>query len=153
MDGGLLATAVPGDAERVDAEHASRALARLAGHGRVRVEAVADDHEQPAQTFILPAAAVRLLTDMLAHLAQGRAVAVLPEDAALTTQQAADMLNVSRPYLVQKMEAGAIPFHKAGTHRRIYLRDLLAYRERRTARSRALLKELTQEAQDLGMGY
>ncbi len=151
MNGAILATAVPGEAEQREAEQASRVLARLSGHGRVRVEAIGDD--VPPQTFVLPAEAVRLLTDMLAHLAQGRAVAVLPEDAALTTQQAADMLNVSRPYLVQKLEAGAIPFHKAGTHRRVYLRDLITYRERSAARSRALLDELTQEAQDLGMGY
>lgn len=151
MDGGTLATAMPDKAEQREAEQASRALAHLSGHGDVRVEAAADD--LPVQTFVLPATAVRLLTDMLAHLAQGRAVAVLPDDAELTTQQAADLLKVSRPYLVGKLEGGAIPFHKAGTHRRVYLRDLLAYREQSAARGRVLLDELTQEAQGLGMGY
>jgi len=141
----------PKDAERREAEHASRALARLSGQDRVRVEAVADN--LPPQMFVLPAQAVRLLTDMLALLAQGRGVAVLPEDAELTTQQAADVLNVSRPYLVHLLEAGTIPFHKTGTHRRVRLADLLAYRTRRQAESRAALDELTAQAQELGLGY
>lgn len=145
------ATVQPSETDRSDAASASNALARLAGQGRVRVEAMVNG--LPAQTFVLPASAVRLLTDMLAHLAQGRAVAVMPEEAELTTQQAADMLNVSRPYLVQLIESGAIPFHKTGTHRRIRLRDLLDYRERKTAGSQAALDALTAQAQELGIGY
>jgi len=141
----------PSESVRSEAMSASRALATLAGRDRLHVEATADG--LPPQTFVLPAAAVSLLTDLLSHLAQGRAVAVMPEEAELTTQQAADMLNVSRPHLVQLIEGGAIPFHRTGTHRRIRLRDLLAYRERRSTESRSALDVLAEQAQDLGLGY
>jgi excisionase family DNA binding protein len=142
---------VPDEAERQEAEQASRALAALAGRDRVHVEAEAEG--MPRQSFILPAAAVRLLTDVLVHLSQGQGVAVLPENAELTTQQAADMLNVSRPYFVGLLEAGVVPFHKAGTHRRVRLRDLVSYKEKRQAASRAAMDELTAQAQELGLGY
>jgi excisionase family DNA binding protein len=146
-----IAAPEPSEADRRDARNANRALARLVGHDRVHVEAVADN--LPPQSFILPAAAVRLLTDILGYLAQGRAVAVLPEDSDLTTQQAADVLNVSRPHLVSLLERGTIPFHRAGSHRRVRFGDLLAYRERRAEESRAALDELTAQAQELGLGY
>lgn len=133
------------------AQDASRALARLGLGGGVRVEAGGEGEAR--QTFVLPAKAVRLLTDMLALLATGRSVVVMPDDAELTTQQAADLLNVSRPYLVKLVEGGALPHHKVGTHRRIRLRDLMAYRTQRAVESRAALDELTQQAQELDMGY
>ena len=149
----LLKTVEPGsaEAEREAAQDASRALSRLSGHGCVHVEAVAEHQER--QTFVLPATAVRLLTDMLAHLAEGRSVAVMPEDAELTTQQAADMLNVSRPHLVKLLEDGRLSFHKAGTHRRVRLRDLLAYRHQRAAEAEAAMDELAAQAQEHGLGY
>jgi excisionase family DNA binding protein len=150
----LLKTVEPGsptEAEMEAAQTAGRALAHLNGHGCVRVEAEADYQER--QTFVLPATAVRLLTDMLAHLAEGRSVAVMTEDAELTTQQAADMLNVSRPHLVKLLEQGDLPFHRAGTHRRVRLRDLLAHRQRRAAEAEAAMDELAAQAQEHGLGY
>jgi excisionase family DNA binding protein len=143
--------AIPDDAVRHQAELASRALAHLGGRGAVRVEAISEG--EPAQPFVLPAPAVRLLTDMMALLAQGRAVTVFPQDADLTTQQAADLLNVSRPYLVKLIESGAIAFHKVGTHRRIRLDDLLAYRLASEAQQRDAVAALAEEGQRLGLGY
>ncbi|MBV9748409.1 MAG: helix-turn-helix domain-containing protein [Acetobacteraceae bacterium] len=141
----------PSEADMKAAQEASRALARLSGKGCVRVDAESD-HEA-RQSFILPATAVRLLTDVLAYLAEGRTVLIMPEEAELTTQQAADMLNVSRPYLVKMLAEGKLPYHKAGTHRRVLLRDLQAYRQRLAAEASAALDELTQQAQELDMGY
>ena len=142
---------IPDESEQHDAELAGRMLARLAGRDRVRVDAATNDGAP--LTFVLPGSAIRLLTDVLALLAQGRAVTVFPQDADLTTQAAADMLNVSRPHLVKLIEQGAIPFHKVGTHRRIRLDDLMAYRAATEARQRAAAAELAAEGQRLGLGY
>ena len=101
----------------------------------------------------LPDTATRALTDVLEHLARGRAVAVVPVESEITTQQAAELLNVSRPYLVDLLERGAIPFRKVGSRRRIRLADVLAYREIDDAKRRSAMDELTAEAQRLGLGY
>lgn len=149
MPPALTALQEPSDEDRREARDASRALSRLSGHDRVHVEAVAEN--EPRQAFILPAPAVRLLTDILAHLAEGKVVTVVPNDATLTTQQAADMLNVSRPYLIGLLEAGDIPFRMTGTHRRILFGDLRAYRERSAELRRNALMELVAEGEMLGL--
>jgi excisionase family DNA binding protein len=136
------------------AREASRALAQMAGRECVRVEADAGDEVGAVkQTFILPAPAVRMLTEILAALADGRSVIVSSGDAELTTQQAADMLNVSRPFLVKLLESKKLPFRLAGTHRRVRLDDLNAYRVERDKKSQVAMDELATEAQKLGLGY
>jgi excisionase family DNA binding protein len=102
---------------------------------------------------MLPRAAARLLRDMLAEMARGSAIALLPVHMELTTRQAADYLNVSRPYLIGLLEKGAIPFHKVGTHRRVRIADLAAYRKQSDAKSGAAMDELVAQAQELRLGY
>jgi excisionase family DNA binding protein len=99
----------------------------------------------------LPAAARLVLGEAIHALAAGNAVAIVPVQQELTTQEAADLLNVSRQYLVRLLEEGAMPFHRAGTHRRIRLRDLLAYKAARDANRRAGLRQLTQLSEELGL--
>jgi len=86
-------------------------------------------------------------------MAQGNAVTIVPTHAVLTTQEAANLLNVSRPHLVKRLESGDIPFTKTGTHRRIRYQDLMTYREQRMQESTNALDELTAQAQELRMGY
>ena len=99
----------------------------------------------------LPASVYTLLRRVVHELARGNAVTVVPVHAEITTQQAADLLNVSRPFLVKLIESGEIPFHYVGTHRRIRFDDLMAYRRRRSQRRRAALAEMAKEAQEVGL--
>jgi excisionase family DNA binding protein len=86
-------------------------------------------------------------------LADGNAVKVVPIHAELTTQEAADMLNVSRPHLVKLLESGALPFHKAGKHRRVRFADLMAFKAERDRASSLAMEELARQAQELRLGY
>lgn len=99
----------------------------------------------------LPSSVYKVLRQVVHDLARGKAVTVAPIDTVLTTQPAADLLNVSRPYLIKLLESGEIPFQKIGTHRRIKLQDVLDYRRKRGAARRAILDEMAQDAQDMSL--
>ena len=103
--------------------------------------------------FELPDVASDVLAEVLEHLARGEAVSVVAVEAEMTTQQAADLLNVSRPFLVELVERGEIEHRKVGPRRRLRLADVLAYKEADDARRRAAADELTAEAQRLGLEY
>ena len=113
----------PSDSDVTLARSSSRLLARFARTDlRVRL---ADTGE----TISLPASAVRLLVDLLLAMAEGNAVTVIPVHAELTTQQAADLLGVSRPFLIKQIEEGLLPHHMVGSHRRILFKDLMNYKQ------------------------
>jgi excisionase family DNA binding protein len=126
-------------------------LSRLAGRNRPLTIRVTDaDQERPIE---LPAGAVSLLMDILEAMAAGRGLTLIPENAELTSVQAARLLNVSRPFLIGLLEAGAIPYRRVGKHRRIRGEDAMAYKERTDREREAVLDELVAEAQKNGMGY
>jgi excisionase family DNA binding protein len=86
-------------------------------------------------------------------MAAGRGVTIIPENAELTTVQAAEILNVSRPFLIKLLENGTIPYHKVGTHRRVRMEDVMNYKEAIDREREAVLDQLVEEAQNLDMGY
>ena len=140
---------LPNDEDTILAQESSRKLGRLLGKVQdeaVRVQ-VLNDGAEPIVT--LPAPALGLLLRILNEMAQGNAITLVPHHAELTTQQAADALNMSRPHFIKLLERGAVPFHKVGTHRRVLFRDVAAYKRRIQAESEAALEELAALSQKL----
>jgi excisionase family DNA binding protein len=111
------------------------------------------DNKGTVRSVLIPTSALRLLLNVLAEIGQGNAVSLMPIHAELTTQEAADILGVSRPFFVQLLEKGDIPFHKIGTHRRVRYQDVMAYKSHIDSERRKTLDELSEQAQKLGMGY
>ena len=111
------------------------------------------DDQKQAHQVELPTSALRLLVDILAELADGNAVKVVPVHAEMTTQEAADLLNVSRPHLVKLLEEGVLAYHRTGKHRRVRFADLMHYKETRERASEQAMAELAQQSQEPGMAY
>lgn len=99
----------------------------------------------------LPTRALTMLMAVLGELAAGNAVKVVPVQAELTTQEAANMLNVSRPHFVKLLEDGELHFHKTGRHRRVLFSDLMEYKKSREQQSLDAMQVLADQAQETGM--
>lgn len=145
---GRIGPVAPSEHESRLARESSRRLSPYMRQDlRVRIT---DDNGVEVQ---LPAAAVELLVHLLAQMAEGNAVTLIPIHAEMTTQQAADLLGVSRPFLVKLLEERQIPYRKVGTHRRVLFSDLMRHKEQMDAGRHAVLDELAKQAQELDMGY
>ncbi len=148
------AFAPPSEATAAQAQEAARALARFLKRNKQKQPTVGIRPEGlESETVEVPRRAFELFVEILSQMADGNAVTIVPVHAELTTQQAADLLNVSRPFLVRLLEGRKIPFRKVGTRRRIRFSDLLTYKRIEEARQKSALDELTAEAQRLGLGY
>ena len=139
---------IPNDKEAKLAADSSRILAACSGRGDTATLRLIDDEKD----ITVPVKAIHMLADILNQMAQGNAVSIVPIHAELTTQQAADMLNVSRPYLIKNiLDTGKMAYHKSGTRRKILYKDLLAYKNKDLEERKALMVELAKQAQELGM--
>lgn len=144
---------IPTEDEIELAKESSRLLAPLIKNrsSTVQIKIVKDDGNE--QNVVLPATTFHLLVDILSQMAQGNAVTIVPIHAELTTQEAADLLNVSRPFLIKLIESQEIPCRKVGRHRRIRFADLMEYKQKTDSQRTQALDELAAQAQELNMGY
>ncbi len=153
MSDETLETMTPNATESSLAREASRRLALyLQAKRKLRLGIVLLDKSDD-EPVALPPAVLRLVHSILDQLGKGNAVTLLAAEAELTTQEAADLLRVSRPFLVRLLDEGAIPHRKVGKHRRVLLQHLLEYQRQAAAHQRAALDELAAQAQELNMGY
>jgi len=139
----------PDSADAELAKESSRALATRLGRNNGSLLELRD--EETGEGLKLPPSAVRALLHVLTEIGQGHAVKVTPIHAELSTQQAADILNVSRPYLVKLVDEGAIPSRKVGVQRRLLLDDVIAYKKAMYAKQVKAMAELTALSQELGL--
>lgn len=146
-------TLAPTEADALLARESSRQLAthKLGRRSSVRIQLLDDSKE--AEPIAVPTSALRLFLHVLAEMSQGNAVTLIPSNTELTTQQAADLLNVSRPFLVKLLEEKRIPFRTVGKYRRVRFDDVMAYKQKDDEARAKVLDQLTAEAQELGMGY
>jgi excisionase family DNA binding protein len=145
-----LEPSLPSEAEAILARETSRVLAaRLREDEPLRL-CISDD-PSPEGTLNLPASALRLLVRILEEMARGNAVMLIPVHPELTTQEAADMLNISRPSLIQLLNEGKIKSRRVGTHRRVRFEVLMKYKRQADAERRKVLKHLAAYDQELGI--
>ena len=103
------------------------------------------------QEIEVPSVIYFALTEVVKTLNNGNSVTLIPMDKELTTQQAADILNVSRPYFIKLLENGTIKFRKTGTHRKVLMQDLIEYRDKRAENRRSSIEEMSELSQELGL--
>ncbi len=151
MPGKTFGSINPGD---VDAEVAERAARRIRDYLTSHpdddlVEVLGEIGDDDA--LVIPRVTAIMFAQILDLLGQGRGVQIMPREAELTTQQAADMLNVSRPYLISLLESGQIPFRRVGRHRRITFEALMEYKRRDDLERRAAADDLADLSEELGL--
>ena len=151
VDDTLSFNAIPTETDRALARESRRVVKEcLSESGSCQLKLFVDGVERNIQ---VPMIAMRVLTEALRQIALGKAAVVMPLDAEISTQQAADILNVSRPYLVGLLENNEIPFRWVGAHRRVRLLDVLNYKRRNDEERMKVLDELAAQAQELNLGY
>lgn len=142
----------PTERETRTAKDSSRTLSlllRTAGDREASVRITAEDGRGVEVT--LPPSTLRLLHDALQEMAEGNAVALVSVPNELTTQQAADLIRVSRPFLIKLLEAGEIPYRRVGSHRRVRHQDVMRYLQQERDRRERVMRELADETDDLGI--
>ncbi|WP_320837316.1 excisionase family DNA-binding protein [Zhongshania sp.] len=142
---------LPNAAEVEQAKVSSRTLSKYADADRVQLSIKGSNGQ--ADDLVLPGHVLQILLDVLAEMSKGNAISLVPHHQEISTQEAANLLNVSRPFLVGLLEKGAIPFRKVGAHRRVLLTDLMSYKDQTQQQRSKALDELAALSQDEDMGY
>ena len=142
---------LPTAQEAEEAKITSRALSKYVHNERLHLKIASNNNE--SEDLILPGYAINLLLTMLTEMSKGNAITVMPIHAELSTQETAELLNVSRPHLVDLLEQGKMPFRKVGAHRRVLANDVFDYKQRIDEARFKALDDLAAQAQELGMGY
>ncbi len=145
-------TVAPSEADKLLARESSRLLSTRKLGKRTSIRLGLEDGDE-GEAVVVPTSAVRLFLHLLTEMSQGNSVCLIPTHAELTTQQAADLLNVSRPYVVKLLDEGKIPSRTVGKYRRVRFDDLMAYKRKDDDARAKVLDQLTAEAQELRMGY
>lgn len=139
---------MPNEQEAELAASSGRILAACTGKGDQTTLRLIDDNKD----ITVPIKAIHMLADILNQMALGNAISIIPIHAELTTQQAADFLNVSRPYLISNvLDAGLLPFHMAGNRRKIYFKDIMEYKAKKKAENRKTMAELAKLSQEMNL--
>ncbi|MEO8001808.1 MAG: helix-turn-helix domain-containing protein [Arenimonas sp.] len=142
---------LPTAPEIEQAKSSSRMLSKYADADRVHMTLRSGNGQ--AEDMVLPGPVLQLLLDILAEMGRGNAISLLPIHHELSTQDAANLLNVSRPHLVSLLEKKELPFRKVGSHRRVLAKDVFEYKQKLAQQRQEALDELTALSQEHGMGY
>ena len=143
---------IPSETDIQLATESSRTLAKMPGK-RVNAFEIDITGGKARATIKVPSSVFRMLLTILTEMAAGNAVTIIPMHQELTTQEAADLLNVSRPYFIQLLETSKIPYRKVGTRRKVLLHDLMEYKKLDDVGRTKVLDKLAQQAQELNLGY
>jgi len=149
----MEAVQTPTRSEQKLAQENLEALEKIARKHQGTSHAIEIEISGEKTHITVPSSALSLLNTIFEHMAEGKAISIIPSETEISTQQAAEMLNVSRPHIVKLLEEGKIPFKKVGSHRRIKVRDLQKYKDKMEEDRREQLKKLAEQAQELDMGY
>lgn len=141
----------PTDADAIVARESARQLVPTLAKANGTVQLRVEEPDGTGEAVTIPAAAFRLLVTILAQMAAGKAVRLIPHNAELTTQEAAELLNVSRPFVVKLLDEGQIPSRLVGKHRRALYRDVMAYRDEHYRARSAVLDRMAAIDQELGL--
>lgn len=134
------------------ARAAQRCIVAALDHSRAAtITLTTDTGERP--TVELPPAALKLIGQLLGAMSQGRPITLMPTEQEFTTVEAANFLNVSRPFVIKEIEAGRLAHRKVGSHRRIAFEDLLEYAQQMRARQANALERMAENARELGLDY
>jgi excisionase family DNA binding protein len=144
-------TPIPTEADIKISTQSSRVLASLTNSHSQTQKITVESENGKEESLLIPSVAYELLIDILSQISQGNAVTLVPVQAELSTQQAANLLDVSRPYLIKLLESKKIPYRKIGKHRRILAKDLYQYKADIDAKRSQSLDKLTALTEELDL--